>query len=422
MMAASRFDLKTWIIGFLVLLQFTSLWANSDEAYCDKETGACDENVTEQAEKDKYREVDPRWQKYLDKIHQAVENYKPCPNLDKKCSCHSGVITKDLKLWKDRGGITKEVFDHTLEQDKGTHYQIIDHKLYRQDRCMFPARCSGVEHFILKIIDDLPDMEMIINVRDWPQSPMYQREPKPVMSFSKTDTEHWDIMYPAWTFWEGGPAVWPLFPTGLGRWDLMRDSITKANEAWPWEKKEDKAFFRGSRTSAERDPLVLLSRAEPELVDAQYTKNQAWKSDKDTLGMPAVTEIKLEDHCQYKYLFNFRGVAASFRFKHLFLCHSTVFHVGEGWLEFFYPALKPWVHYIPVSQDLKDVKELIEFAKANQGVVKEIAERGFQFIWDHLRQEDVQCYWKKLLKKYAKILKFKPTRRKEYQQMKPKSR
>jgi len=25
---------------------------------------------------------------------------------------------------------------------------------------------------------------------------------------------------------------------------------------------------------------VLLSRSEPELVDAQYTKNQAWKSDK----------------------------------------------------------------------------------------------------------------------------------------------
>ena len=33
------------------------------------------------------------------------------------------------------------------------------------------------------------------------------------------------------------------------------------------------------RTSSERDPLVLLSRKEPGLVDAQYTKNQAWKSD-----------------------------------------------------------------------------------------------------------------------------------------------
>ena len=57
-----------------------------------------------------------------------------------------------------------------------------------------------------------------------------------------------------------------------------------------------------------------------------------------------------------RYLFNFRGVAASFRFKHLFMCRSTVFHVGNEWLEFFYPVLKPWVHYVPVKQDLSDVR------------------------------------------------------------------
>lgn len=34
-------------------------------------------------------------------------------------------------------------------------------------------------------------------------------------------------MYPAWTFWEGGPAVWPIYPTGLGRWDLMREDLRR---------------------------------------------------------------------------------------------------------------------------------------------------------------------------------------------------
>lgn len=34
-------------------------------------------------------------------------------------------------------------------------------------------------------------------------------------------------MYPAWSFWEGGPAVWPIFPNGLGRWDTMRISLQK---------------------------------------------------------------------------------------------------------------------------------------------------------------------------------------------------
>lgn len=36
-----------------------------------------------------------------------------------------------------------------------------------------------------------------------------------------------DIMYPAWTFWEGGPAVWPIYPTGLGRWDEQREIIPR---------------------------------------------------------------------------------------------------------------------------------------------------------------------------------------------------
>ena len=71
--------------------------------------------------------------------------------------------------------------------------------------------------------------------------------------------------------------------------------IWREAKKWPWSKKLSKAFFRGSRTSDERDPLVLLSREQPELVDAQYTKNQAWKSDKDTLGAKPADEIKLED-------------------------------------------------------------------------------------------------------------------------------
>ena len=56
--------------------------------------------------------------------------------------------------------------------------------------------------------------------------------------------------------------------------------LSRKADEFPWDKKLNKGLFRGSRTSAERDPLVLLSRSEPDLVDAQYTKNQAWKSEK----------------------------------------------------------------------------------------------------------------------------------------------
>lgn len=274
---------------------------------------------------------------------------------------------------------------------------------------MFPARCSGIEHFIIPILKKLPNMDIIINCRDWPQVPMYHQLKGPVFSFSKTK-EYADIMYPAWSFWTGGPSI-SLYPTGLGRWDKHRESIGKAADKWTWDKKKNKAFFRGSRTSDERDPLVLLSRKMPNLVDAQYTKNQAWKSPSDTLNADPAKEISLEDHCKYKYLFNYRGVAASFRFKHLFLCKSLVFHVGTEYEEFFYTSLKPWVHYIPVKSDSteEDLRKLIEFFQHHDKYAAEIADRGFRHIWDNLRMKDVKCYWRKLLLRYGKLIKYDVT-------------
>ena len=170
------------------------------------------------------------------------------------------------------------------------------------------------------------------------------------------------MFYPAWTFWSGGPAT-DLYPTGLGRWDLFRERLKAASQATPWDSKAARGFFRGSRTSAERDPLVRLSRRSPELLDAQYTKNQAWKSPADTLGADPAAEVALEDHCKYRFLFNFRGVAASFRLKHLFLCGSLVFHVGDEWDEFFYSALQPWVHYVPVDAGAgeEEIERLLRF-------------------------------------------------------------
>ncbi|XP_001230897.2 O-glucosyltransferase rumi homolog [Anopheles gambiae] len=340
------------------------------------------------------------YNKYFNAIETALAGYVACNSTN--CNCHADVLKADLKPFKAHG-ITKEMINRAKQY--GTHYQVIGHKLYRQRECMFPARCSGVEHFVRPLLPLLPDMDLIVNCRDWPQIHRHwSKEKIPVLSFSKT-AEYLDIMYPAWAFWEGGPAI-ALYPTGLGRWDLHRQTITKASA--DWDAKEPKAFFRGSRTSDERDPLVLLSRAQPSLVDAQYTKNQAWKSPQDTLNAEPAREVTLEEHCRYRFLFNFRGVAASFRFKHLFLCRSLVFHVGDEWQEFFYPSLKPWVHYVPVPvrSTPEELEALITFFQEHDQLARAIAERGYEHIWNHLRMADVECYWKKLLKRYGKLIRY----------------
>ena len=46
--------------------------------------------------------------------------------------------------------------------------------------------------------------------------------------------------------------MWLIYPTGLGRWDEQIKIIGKKAKEWPWRKKKNVAFFRGSRTSDER--------------------------------------------------------------------------------------------------------------------------------------------------------------------------
>ncbi|CAF1033598.1 unnamed protein product [Didymodactylos carnosus] len=370
----------------------------------------CSPDDLECHEKSKYlRDENEKWNKYIQLINDAEQRH--VNNTQDGTFLYMSQIQSDLAYWKTKqDGITRNDIEQSLTQPKQTLYQIINHRLYRckDEDLIFPFRNYGVEHFILNILQELPDMEFILNTYDWPQTYVHNSQQHlPIFSFSKVKQgQHLDILYPAWSFWDGGPALGSVYPTGIGRWDLMRETLNNARKKIPWSKKQSIGFFRGSRTSDERDPLVILSREKPYLLDAQYTKNQAWKSDSDTLGAPPASEMRHEAFCPYKYLFNFRGIAASFRLRHLFLCGSLVFHVGDEWIEFFYPYLEPWYHYIPVTSDLRDVEQLLLFAQHNDKLMAKIAKHGREFIWKHLRMSDIDDYWKHLLVEYQKLLNY----------------
>ena len=43
-------------------------------------------------------------------------------------------------------------------------------------------------------------------------------------------------------------------------------------------------------------------------------------------------------------------------------------------------GLVPWVHYIPVKEDLSDMEELIQFARENDDIARTIAQNGYDFV------------------------------------------
>lgn len=166
-----------------------------------------------------------------------------------------------------------------------------------------PSRCRGIELHFPGTPPELPDTEFFSTPgtgRWWHTS--VARYPSQLQQ----DEALLGHLYPAWTSSGGGGPALSIYPNGLGRWDNYNIYL-KRRRKLPGRKSQ------GISAMVEQVPkeiLILLSRKCPDLVDAAYTKNQAWKSDKDTLGHPA-SEVNLEDHCGYKYLFNYRGVAAS---------------------------------------------------------------------------------------------------------------
>lgn len=93
-------------------------------------------------------------------------------------------MNQDLSPWQSTG-ISKDLFKKAAKIPRLSHYQIIDHKLYRNQDKFFPFRNSGIEHFLLKIVKNLPDTEFIVNTQDWPQTSIWNEPKVPVFSFSK---------------------------------------------------------------------------------------------------------------------------------------------------------------------------------------------------------------------------------------------
>ena len=74
-----------------------------------------------------------KWRRVFAHINSSLSTYEECSK-----DCFESVIKEDLFLWKKKGGVSKEEFDKAKKF--GVHYQIIDHRLYRQPACMFSAR------------------------------------------------------------------------------------------------------------------------------------------------------------------------------------------------------------------------------------------------------------------------------------------
>lgn len=205
----------------------------------------------------------------------------------------------------------------------------------------------------------------------------------------------------------------------LAGYGKLRQMIPEANEKHPWEKKIAKSFWRGSTTGGystlanwdriARAKLVLLSLSHPEAVDARFNSVVQCDSEVPQLmkakGMVSKS-VSRPDHLKFKYLVDVDGNSCSYeRYFWLLLSNSVVLKQVTPNVQWYYGALEPYKHFVPVKEDLSDLLDKIEWAKTHDLEAKLIAEEASQFVRDNLGPEDTALYLYLLLNEYARLQK-----------------
>jgi len=59
---------------------------------------------------------------------------------------------------------------------------------------------------------------------------------------------------------------------------------------------------------------------------------------------------------------------------------GLLFHHETSAKDNFHDEILPWIHYIPINEDLSDLKEKFDWAEANSDEARRISEAGTEYV------------------------------------------
>ena len=272
------------------------------------------------------------------------------------------------------------------------HYTIKNNKVYRQKIGETTDLTEFIDEWFLSLARKviLPNVEFLFNLGDWPKQFNPTDDP-PIIAMCSSQ-ESYDIVIPTYEM------------TTRSLNDMVRDTNTVSNvqgHSGPeWGRKTPKAFFRGRDSHKGRITLLEIAKKRPELFDVGITRFSFYKNEEK--NHEKVQRVSFLEHFKYKYQVSIDGTVAAYRFPFLLAGGSLVFKQDSGYYEHFYKELQPWVHYVPVKNDLSDLVEMIEWAKKNDKEAKKIAKAGQLYARDNLMSDKLYCYTLAVFQEYAK--------------------
>jgi hypothetical protein len=199
-------------------------------------------------------------------------------------------------------------------------------------------------------------------------------------------------------------------------------AIERAVAAQPFETRIETIKWRGSLHGSQyandgnyaqfrRYTLLMLSLQHPDIVDARLTNYNVEESEsgaalrkrlESTFGQPA-DALPAQAFVAYKYLISTDGVGAGWKRLPTILASGSVLLMQHRWTQFFYPGLKPWVHYVPVDDDLSDLIERYRWLTAHPSDAQAIAGNGLRFARTILTPTALATYFREVVERCGEL-------------------
>ncbi len=216
-------------------------------------------------------------------------------------------------------------------------------------------------------------------------------------------------------------------------WQKLIERIEEANTKYPWNKKINKLFFRGFLTGGSDDidspnvsprlTLSILSKLYPDLIDSKLTgfhRIVEYSNNKHSIadflfgpGTPIneqegtlykANHVTEEDHLKYKYIMSIDGNTAAWRrVPWIMLSNSVLVKQESNKIQWFYSAMKPYVHYVPVNERITDIFLQLEWMKSHDAKLQQISQNAQNFVKNNLMPEHVDAHSVIILNEYHKL-------------------
>ncbi len=313
------------------------------------------------------------------------------------------------RLWNDK---------KAREELHLARFQIIDQKVYADSfniaNLYFLKLLDYFQAFVQKY--KVKNIDFLIHVHDEVTANNFESS-IPIFMMSK------DLTSP----YEKNSLLFPDVHILMNNWLGLFNTIDKANIESTWNQKISKIFWRGASTGGRgeqlynitnfdklvRLKLVMLSKLYPDLIDARINRYAEFSDDQDGDNLkqlldllfrqnnPKISEV---DHLKYKYLISVDGnTCAWMRVPWIMASNSVLVKQETSKIEWFYAAIHPYVHYVPVNENLTNIFTQFEWMKMHDSELQKISTNASHFIKNELMPEHIDAHMAIILDKYADI-------------------